>query len=67
VPADAIRKLSVAVQAALADPVVRQRLAALAMENPPADRQTPDALVVYQKAEIAKWWPIMKDANVRAQ
>jgi tripartite-type tricarboxylate transporter receptor subunit TctC len=67
VPAEAVRKLTAAVQAALADATVRQRLAALAMENPPADRQTPEALAAYQKAEIAKWWPIMKDANVRAQ
>jgi tripartite-type tricarboxylate transporter receptor subunit TctC len=67
VPADTIRKLASAVQAALGDPVVRQRLAALAMENPPPDRQTPEALAAYQKAEIAKWWPIMKDANVKAQ
>jgi tripartite-type tricarboxylate transporter receptor subunit TctC len=67
VPAEAVRKLTAAVQVALADATVRQRLAALAMENPPADRQTADALAAYQKAEIAKWWPIMKDANVKAQ
>jgi tripartite-type tricarboxylate transporter receptor subunit TctC len=65
-PKDVIRKLNSAVQSALADPAVRQRFADQGQEIPPPERQTPDALGAYQKAEIKKWWPIIKAAGIRA-
>ena len=49
----------------LADPAVRARLADLAQEIFPRVQQTPEALAALQKSEIAKWWPIIKAANVK--
>ncbi len=65
-PKDVIAKLNAAAVVALADPAVRQRLVALAQEIFPRDRQTPEALGALQKTEIAKWWPIIKAANIKA-
>ncbi len=64
-PKDVIAKLNNAVKDALADPAVRSKLAALGQVIPPADKQTPEALRAHQKAEIDKWWPIVKAANIK--
>jgi tripartite-type tricarboxylate transporter receptor subunit TctC len=66
-PKDIIAKLSAAVRVVLADPAVQQRLAALALEIPPPDQLGPQALAAFQKAEIEKWWPIIKAANIRGE
>jgi tripartite-type tricarboxylate transporter receptor subunit TctC len=66
-PKNIIARLNAAVTAALADPVVRARLADLAQETFPRDRQTPEALAALQKSEIEKWWPIIKAANIKAE
>jgi tripartite-type tricarboxylate transporter receptor subunit TctC len=65
-PKDRIAILNAAVVEALADPVVRQRLTDLGQEIPPREEQTPEALRTYQKAEIEKWWPIIKAAGIKA-
>ena len=64
-PKDVIAKLNAAVVAALADPMVRSRLADLGQEIFPRDQQTPEALAVVHKAEIEKWWPIIKAAGIK--
>jgi hypothetical protein len=46
---------------------VRARLADLAQEIFPLDQQTPEALGAFQKAEIEKWWPIIKEAGIKAE
>jgi len=66
-PKEIIATLNRAVVAALAEPIVRQRLAELGQEIFPQDQQTPEALGAFQKAEIEKWWPIIKAANIRAE
>ena len=66
-PPDIIAKLSRAVQDALADPEARQRFAALGLDVPARDQQTPEALGKLQRAEIAKWWPIIKAAGIKAE
>jgi tripartite-type tricarboxylate transporter receptor subunit TctC len=66
-PADVLARLSGAVVKALADPVVRQRFADQGQEIPPPDQQTPAALATYHKADIHKWWPIIKAANIKAE
>jgi tripartite-type tricarboxylate transporter receptor subunit TctC len=64
-PADIIRTVNEAVVFGLADPTVRQQLADQGMEVPPYEQQTPRALGALQKAEIEKWWPILKAENIR--
>lgn len=65
-PRATITKLNAAVLEALADPSVRERFAQLGLEVPPRAHQTPEALAAHQKAEIAKWWPIIKAGNIQA-
>jgi tripartite-type tricarboxylate transporter receptor subunit TctC len=62
-----VEKLNAAVQAALADATVKQRYIDMGQELPPRDQQTPQALAAHHKAEIEKWWPIIKEANIKTR
>ena len=66
-PKNIIAKLNAAVVDALADQAVGQRLADFGQEIFPRDRQTPEALGALHKAEIEKWWPIIKAAGIKAE
>jgi tripartite-type tricarboxylate transporter receptor subunit TctC len=66
-PDDVIARLNSAVRGALADPAAQSRLADIAHEVFPPDRQTPEALSALQKADIEKWWPIIKAAGIKAE
>jgi tripartite-type tricarboxylate transporter receptor subunit TctC len=66
-PADIVARLNTAAVDALNDPAVRKQLENLGLQMPPKDQLTPEALGAWQKAEIAKWWPMIKAANVKVE
>ena len=66
-PKRVIAKLNAAAMDAMADPVVRHRLADLGLQVPPRDQQTSEALGAFHRAEIEKWWPIIRAANIKAE
>jgi tripartite-type tricarboxylate transporter receptor subunit TctC len=66
-PPAIIARLNSAVTTVLADPAIRQKLIDLAQDIFPRTQQTPEALAAYQKAEMDKWWPIIKAAGIKAQ
>jgi tripartite-type tricarboxylate transporter receptor subunit TctC len=66
-PPAAVARLNAAIVDALADPAVRARLADLGQEIFPREQQTPEALAARQKAEIEKWWPIIKAAGLKGE
>jgi tripartite-type tricarboxylate transporter receptor subunit TctC len=66
-PKDVIAKLNAAAVEALADAGVRQRFNELGHEIVPREQQTPEALAAYHRAEIDKWWPIIKAANIKLE
>ena len=66
-PKDIIAKLNGVVVNAMADATVRQRFADIGQAVWPREQQTPEALAAYHKAEIEKWWPIIKAANIKAE
>jgi tripartite-type tricarboxylate transporter receptor subunit TctC len=66
-PKDIVAKLNDALVKTLADPEISKKLAGIAQEIFPRDQQTPEALAAYHKAEIAKWWPIIKAADIKVQ
>jgi tripartite-type tricarboxylate transporter receptor subunit TctC len=66
-PKDIIAKINAAVVEALADPSVVPRLVAIGQEIYPRDQQNPAALAAFHKAEIDKWWPVVKAANIKPE
>jgi len=66
-PKDVIDKLNGAVVDALGNPAVRKRLTDLGHELYPRDRQTPEVLAAFHKAEIEKWWPIVREAGIKPE
>lgn len=64
-PQEIVARLNAAVVEALNDPAVRKQLGNLGLQIPADDRLTPEALGTWQKAEIAKWWPMIKAADVK--
>ncbi len=66
-PRDIVMKLNGAVVDTLADPGVRAKFADLGQEIPPREQLTPEALFAYHKAEIDKWFPIIKAAGLKAE
>ncbi len=66
-PKNAVARLNAAIVESLADPAVRKRLADLGQEIPAREQQTPEYLAAYHKAEIEKWWPMIKAAGIKGE
>jgi tripartite-type tricarboxylate transporter receptor subunit TctC len=66
-PKNIIIKLNATMVQVLADPSVKQRLGELGIEITPLAQQSPEALLVFQKAEAERWWPIIKAANLKVE
>ena len=66
-PKEVIDRLNVAVVDALGDTAMRKRLTDLGLVIATRKQQTPAALAAFQKAEIEKWWPIIKSANIKVE
>jgi tripartite-type tricarboxylate transporter receptor subunit TctC len=66
-PKEIIAKLNDALVKTLVNPVMRKKLLDLSQEIFPLEQQTPEALRAFQQAEIDKWWPIIKAANIKAE
>jgi tripartite-type tricarboxylate transporter receptor subunit TctC len=65
-PGDVVAKINGAVRKALADAALQQRLRNIGLEIPAPQDQSPEALAALQKAEIDKWWPVIKAAGIKA-
>jgi len=66
-PKEIVAKLNAAAVDAMNDPAVRKKFEGLGLQMPPKDQLTPAALGAWQKAEIGKWWPMIKAANVKIE
>jgi tripartite-type tricarboxylate transporter receptor subunit TctC len=66
-PKEVVAKLNAATREALADPALQKRFSDLGLDVAPREQQTPEGLAAFQKAEIEKWWPIIKSAGIGAQ
>jgi len=66
-PPDAIAKLNGAMKQALADPGLRKKFADFGLDVAAREQQTPEGLAAFHKAEIEKWWPIIKAAGIQAE
>lgn len=66
-PQNVIAKLNSAIRVSLADPVVQDRFKKVGQEIWPPEYQTPEALATKQKAEIARWTPIILESGMKVE
>jgi tripartite-type tricarboxylate transporter receptor subunit TctC len=66
-PREIIDRLAIGLRDALADPAIRKRFAVLAIEVPPLEKQGPETLGALHRAEIEKWWPIIRAAGIKGE
>jgi tripartite-type tricarboxylate transporter receptor subunit TctC len=66
-PKDIIARLNATLVQLLADPSVQQRFDELGIQISPRDQQSPEALRTFQKAEMERWWPIIKASSLKAE
>jgi tripartite-type tricarboxylate transporter receptor subunit TctC len=66
-PKEIVARLNAATEEALSDPAVQRQLENLGLQMPDKDKSSPEALGTWQKAEIAKWWPLIKAADVKVE
>ena len=66
-PQEAIAKLNAAIRTALAYPAIQERFKKIGQEIWPVEYQTPEALAAQQKAELAKWTPVILESGIKAE
>jgi tripartite-type tricarboxylate transporter receptor subunit TctC len=66
-PKDIVGKLNAAMVRVLAEPTIRPRFTQLGLDIASPEFQSPEGLGAFHKAEVEKWWPILKSANIRAE
>ncbi|HEX5213102.1 MAG TPA: tripartite tricarboxylate transporter substrate binding protein BugD [Pseudolabrys sp.] len=66
-PKEIVAKLNAAAVKTLTDPTVKKRLGEMGLQIPPRDKLTPEALSAHQQAEVKKWWPMIKAANIKVE
>ena len=66
-PKEATDRLNGAMRQVLADPAVKAKFAELGLDVAAPAQQTPEGLAAFQKAEMDKWWPIIKAAGLKAE
>ncbi len=66
-PKDIVARLNAAMVHALREPTVRARFAQLGLDVAAPEQQTPEGLAAFHRAEIEKWWPVIKSANIKAE
>ncbi len=66
-PKEVIGTLNKAMREALADPAIKAKFSELGLDVAAPAQQTPEGLAAFQKAEIEKWWPIIKGAGLKAE
>jgi tripartite-type tricarboxylate transporter receptor subunit TctC len=64
-PREIVARINAAVVEALADPAVQTRLKDIGQELPTREQQSPAGFGAYHKAEVEKWWPIIKAAGIK--
>jgi len=66
-PQPVVKVLNAALVKALQSPELAARVEGYGFQLAPANRQSPQALAEFQKQEIAKWWPVIKEAGIKPQ
>ena len=66
-PKEAVAKLNAAMMHALADTKVQARFSDLGLDVASREQQTPEGLASFHKAEVDKWWPIIKAAGIKVE
>jgi tripartite-type tricarboxylate transporter receptor subunit TctC len=66
-PADIVAKLNAAANEAMADSGFHKQIVEMGLDMPAQDQHTPEALEALRKADIAKWWPIIKAAGLKVE
>jgi tripartite-type tricarboxylate transporter receptor subunit TctC len=66
-PKNIIAKLNATMVQVLASPAARDRFADLGIQIAPLDQQSPEALQALQKADAARWWPVIKASHIKPE
>ena len=66
-PREVIAKLNAAMVEALADPGVQKKFADFGIDVAPAELQKPEGFAAFHRAEIEKWWPMIRAAGIKAE